>query len=420
MSANPDNNRGPTSPALWQDEFGDSSVLNEALALLVECDRSVPHPGTDALGDLMRPGVDGASASEVLRDVGRLVLRDAAQLHHPGYFAHMDPPTPAVAQAGALWAAALNQNLLHADTAPLALQIETLVVQWFAPYFAMTGGHMTPGSSLGNLTALWTAREVAGVRRVVASESSHLSIRKAAHILGLEYVAVPAQRERMGALPGELGDLSDVALVRTAGTTSVGVIDELSRAGAAWLHVDAAWAGPLILTAEHRHLLSGIESADSVVVSAHKWLYQPKESAFVLFADSDTAHEAISFGGGYLATPNVGLQGSHGFMALPLYLTALVWGANGFAERISGDMENASRFAALVDADDRFDLWGPNETGVIAWRPVAGDPDEIRRRLDGAFVSATTITGERWWRSVAANPFADPGLVFERAVAALS
>jgi len=51
---------------------------------------------------------------------------------------------------------------------------------------------MTPGSTLANLTALWTARECAGVKEVIASDNAHLSIRKAAHLLGLRYRALPA------------------------------------------------------------------------------------------------------------------------------------------------------------------------------------------------------------------------------------
>ena len=103
----------------------------------------------------------------------------------------MDPPTPWVAWAGAQWAAALNQNLLHPDSAPVARELEERVVEWLAPFFGMSGGHLVPGSSVANLTALWAARELRGVEEVVASEAAHLSVRKAAALLGLRFRVVP-------------------------------------------------------------------------------------------------------------------------------------------------------------------------------------------------------------------------------------
>jgi hypothetical protein len=116
------------------------------------------------------------------------------------------------------------------------------------------------------------------------------------------------------------------AAVLTAGTVATRAVDPLSAArGAAWRHVDAAWAGPLRLSS-HAAVLDGVQTADSVTVSAHRWLYQPKESALVLFRDPDAAHGAMSFGGGYLAAPNVGLLGSRGNAALALAALLLALG----------------------------------------------------------------------------------------------
>ena len=96
----------------------------------------------------------------------------------------------------------------------------------------------------------------------------------------------------------------------TAGTTSTGEIEALDAASdARWRHIDAAWSGPLRLSDRYRHLLDGIEKADSVAISAHKWLFQPKESAFVLFADHESAHKTISVEGAYLSVPNIGVLG---------------------------------------------------------------------------------------------------------------
>ncbi|MFT5175773.1 MAG: L-2,4-diaminobutyrate decarboxylase, partial [Gammaproteobacteria bacterium] len=185
---------------------------------------------------------EGMGAEAALAHIGDLALDGAAQLYHPGYFAHMDPPTATVTSLAALWQATANQNLLHPDAAPAARALEQRVIEWLAPCFGMGGGHLVPGSTIATFTAIWAARELRGVRRVVASERAHLSARKAADILGLGYQPVPSDvTHRM--LSAELGDLSDAALVVTAGTVATGAIDALDVSGAGWLHVDGAWGG---------------------------------------------------------------------------------------------------------------------------------------------------------------------------------
>ena len=267
-------------------------------------DRDVDDLLAVIAGELPENGLGSHAALEALAPAA---LGAARPFGHPGFFAHMDPPTPWVTWAAALWVASRNQNLLHLDTAPLARELEQRVVAWLAPFFGMNGGHLVPDSTLANLTALWAARELRGVTEVVTSEAAHISVRKSANLLGLEFRMVPVDAEDR-LVPDALGDLGHAALVLTAGTTMTGSIDPLDAGrSAAWRHLDAAWAGPLRLSRRHAALLDGVESMDSVAISAHKWLFQPKESALVLFGDTSTAHEALSFGSGYLAFPNVGL-----------------------------------------------------------------------------------------------------------------
>lgn len=394
-----------TDPSFQPDRPG----LMAALDLLA---RELERPSGAPLELPERLPARGEGEASALQRLAPAVLGGARRLGAPGFLAHMDPPTPWVAWAGAQWAAALNQNLLHEDTAPVARELERSVVAWLAPFLGMDGGHMVPGSSLANLTALWAARELRGVEQVVASEAAHLSVRKAAGLLGLRYREVPADASSR-LRPDALGYLGDAALVLTAGTTVTGAVDPLTAGeAAAWRHVDAAWAGPLRLSERHGALLDGVEQADSVAISAHKWLFQPKESALVLFADTGAAHEALSFGGSYLAVPNVGVLGSHGAAALPLAATLLAWGREGMAERIDRCMDIAARLAAALAEDPRLELFSGPETGIVVWRPRGvADLDALRARMEAGFVSATTVGGERWLRSVSANPMADPELV---------
>ncbi len=197
-----------------EDFAPDAEGLQDALRLLVEARSRPGSPHIDPAVSIDVPqqwpavGFGGRGALERLAGVA---LEQVSRLDHPGFFAHMDPPTPWVSWAATMWAASMNQNLLHPDTAPAARQLEPLVVQWLASAFGMGGGHLVPGSTLANLTALWAARDLTGAQRVVCSTAAHLSIAKAAHILGLELVQVPvdeAQRLRLDLLPDDLSETS--------------------------------------------------------------------------------------------------------------------------------------------------------------------------------------------------------------------
>lgn len=389
-----------TDPAFQADPAGLRQALDALLA-----------PPSSESGQSL-PGAlpeEGCGERAVLDRLAPVVLGGARRLGAPDALAHMDPPTPWIAWALTLWNASLNQNLLHPDVAPVARGLEARVVDWLAPAFGMDGGHMTPGSTLANLTALWAARELKGVRRVIASDAAHLSVAKSAHILGLDYQAVPT--DATGRLdPTTLPeDLSSSALVLTAGTTSAGAIDDLALAGrAGWTHVDAAWAGPLRLSRAHAARLDGIEQADSVAVSAHKWLFQPKESGLIFFRDNTAAEAAISFGGAYLAVPNVGLLGSHGAVAVPLLATLMAWGRRGLEARIDRTMETAEGLWQRLNGHPGVALYAPQVSGVVLWRPNDGrSAQAVREALSVALASLTTVDGKDWLRHVAANPNAD-------------
>lgn len=383
--------------------------LNLGIELLLD------PPPSAALPQLTKAPV---GPEQALRDLAGAVLTDARHLDDPGFLAHMDPVTPWVTWVAAQWAARLNQNLLHLDTGAIAREVEDRVMKTMAPVWGMDGGHIVPGSSPANLTALWAARDLRDVRTVVASDTAHLSVRKAAHLLGLAYREVATDTQgRLDA--AQLGDVSESAVVLTAGSTSTGAIDPLDRPDAPWVHVDAAWAGPLRLSGRWRHVLNGIENADSVAVSAHKWLHQPKESALIMFQDTTTAHKAVSFGAAYLAVPNVGLLGSHGYTALPLAATILAYGLEGLGSWVDHEMGLAERLVAGIASHPDLEQWGTGPgSGVIAWRHRTVASRTIQSSLEGAFVSVTTIDGEDWLRSVTANPLADPDRVIDAVLAA--
>ncbi|PZV20771.1 MAG: aspartate aminotransferase family protein [Cyanobium sp.] len=385
--------------------------LRRALELLMSPDGST--------GDLP-PGLPetGVGEARVLEMMSGRVLGEAARLGSSSSLAHMDPPTPWITWAMALWDASLNQNMLHEVTSPFATQAEARVLAWLTPYFGMQGGHFCSGSTIANLTGLWAARDAAGVKTVVTSDAAHLSVEKAARMLGLAFVKVPV--DALGRLDREqLPDLSDACLVLTAGTTLTGAIDPLDLVGTAtWTHVDAAWAGPLRLSHAHAGKLDGLDGADSVAVSAHKWLFQPKDSALVLFRDLEVANAAISFGGGYLAKPNVGVQGSRSAAAIPLLATLLAWGREGLAQRLDHLMEVADALADAIESSEHLELWNRPQSAINVFRPTNRQSDAFVQAAPAGMLSKCVLEGETWARSVAANPSVDLDLVIESVLAA--
>ncbi|MEE7567787.1 aspartate aminotransferase family protein, partial [Xanthomonas sp. Kuri4-3] len=139
-----------------------------------------------------------------------------------------------------------------------------------------------------------------------------------------------------------------MAVVATAGTTDFGSIDPLPRIAqlcrdrALWLHVDAAYGCGLLVSRRHRHLLDGIEHADSVTVDYHKSFFQPVSCSALLVRERRRL-SALTYHADYLnpfasvaeGIPNLvdkSLQTTRRFDALKLWMSLRVVGADAIGE----------------------------------------------------------------------------------------
>ena len=276
----------------------------------------------------------------------------------------------------------------------------------------MNGGHMCSGSTIANLTALWVARDAKKITKVVASNASHISMEKAAKILNLELIKVPTNKD--GSIKKEaLPDLKDAALVLNVGTTCTGAIDDLSLIKRAkWSHIDGAFGGALRFSSKYSKLLDGIEEADSISLSAHKWLYQPKDSAIILFRDEKEAKEVMSFGGSYLSSFNIGIQGSKGANGVVLLATLLYFGKSGIERLINTSMQNAKLFYQELLKIKEIEAIKP-ATAITLFRAKNMDTKEFLSRLPKGAFSKCQIDNKEYIRSVALNPMVDIKKVIE-------
>jgi glutamate decarboxylase len=138
-------------------------------------------------------------------------------------------------------------------------------------------------------------------------------------------------------------------------------------------HVDAAWGGPTLFSDTHRHLLRGIEQADSVTIDAHKQLYVPMGAGMVLFKDPHTL-TAIEHHANYIlreGSKDLGshtLEGSRPGKAMLVHAGLSIIGRRGYELLIDLGIEKARRFADMIVAHPDFELVTAPELNILTYR----------------------------------------------------
>ena len=147
--------------------------------------------------------------------------------------------------------------------------------------------------------------------RVLVGEQRHVTIDRALRLLGLgapTAVAADDQgRLQVDALAQALAQGDGPTIVcAQAGDVNSGAFDPLPEiadaceAAGAWLHVDGAFGIWAAVSPRFRHLVAGIERADSWTTDAHKWLQVPYDSGLVFCKHPESHRAAMTVTASYL------------------------------------------------------------------------------------------------------------------------
>lgn len=189
-----------------------------------------------------------------------------------------------------------------------AVHAENEALRWVADLAGLppqAGGVFVPGRTIGNLSAMVAARGQA-LERVdghrpdrwvfLASAQAHSSVKAGADVMDAEVVSVDVEDDltMSGRSVAEALDTYGhrvAGVIATAGTTNLGLIDDLRGIGEAcherdvWFHVDGAYGGGALAAPSARGLFDGVELADSFIVDPHKWLFAPFDCCALLYRE---------------------------------------------------------------------------------------------------------------------------------------
>lgn len=388
---------------------------------------------------------EGVPLEAIEEDFRRLIVPRVTHWNHPRFFAYFSITGSAPGILGELYSAALNTNGMKWITSPASAELEKATTGWLRGAVGLPGdfsGIMADLASTATLISLAVARDRAtdfasradGLGRwadklvFYSSEQAHMSVDKAAVLLGLGFrsvrqVAVDSDfRMDAAALRDAIrkdraGGLIPFAVVATAGTTATTSVDPIEEiAGIAaeenlWLHVDAAYAGAAALLDEKRPLFRGWERADSVVMNPHKWLFVPIDASVLFFRSPESYRHAFSVVPDYLASEegaddpmNYGFQLGRRFRALKLYFVFRAFGRRGMERTVRRHIDMARRLAGRIDAEPGWARAAPVPFSTICFRyegvPPAEETDAVNRRIlddvnrsGAAFLSPAVLDG---------------------------
>jgi aromatic-L-amino-acid decarboxylase len=321
-------------------------------------------------------------------------------------------------------AATVNPHMAGLNQSPR--YVEEKVIDWFRELMGFpegTSGLLQSGGSMANMTGLLVARyKKAGfdikteglwnspILAIYCTVETHSWLKKSVEAMGMgtrsmrivpmlhDYTMDVDALRKMIQEDRELG-MRPIAVIGTAGTVNTGATDDLDAIANVckeedlWFHVDGAFGALVAISPKLKHIVKGMERADSVGFDLHKWMYLPFECACLLVRDKE-AHESTFmntatylqiFDRGVMAGGNPfsnrGLELTRGFKALKAWMSLKAYGFNRFAEIIERNVDQAQELKNLIDEERGLEVLAPVPLNIVCFRFALSDKttDELNR-----------------------------------------
>ena len=426
------------------------NLAGEILAYSLERLKSDPPlDGPRSEADLFREvgntitarGLGGRDALKVFTDV---LAKACISTDHPRYLAFI-PSAPSefanlfdlVVGASALYGGSWQEGAG-------AVFAENQALQWLIDLAGLpdtAGGVFVQGGTIGNLSALVVARAEArkkfadATRWVIAcSEESHSSIASAANVMDVDVLKIATRSDRK--LHGDdvareidalhaAGTSRVFAVVGTAGTTNLGIIDDLHGIAEAahlrniWFHVDGAYGLAALCAPSVRAKFNGVEKADSFIVDPHKWLFAPFDACALIYRNPELAREVHTQHATYLDTLHDGSWNPSDYAihltrrvrGLPFWFSLAAHGTDAYSKSMEATMTVAAQSAELIKKHPHLELLYEPELSIVAFTRPGWNAGQYQQWSDKlladqiGFIPPSSDKGQPILRFAIVNPW---------------
>ena len=373
------------------------------------------------------------------------IAPNIVNVSNPAYLGHMTSMIPNFFQYLSQFVTQLNLNVVKIETSKCITLLERQSIamlhrlffncsdDFYNEYiqdYRSNMGTIVSGGTLANTTALWIARnnsiaehdDFEGIQKegipksysyfgydeavIIGSCLMHYSIEKAASLMGVGMKnIIRIKLNDRGTI--DIDELEKtiikcrkdkkliVSIIGIAGTTETGKIDDLySMAQIAkkykiHFHVDGAWGGPIMFSDNHKHMLRGIEHADTITVCGHKQLFLPQGISVVLCKNPEIMN-SIKFVTRYQARNksfDLGKhspEGSRPANSLFLHAALTLIGKRGYEYLIDEGIRKAAFLADLIKKNNEFELIEEPQTNIVNYRYI---PEKFREKCKNETLS---------------------------------
>lgn len=359
------------------------------------------------------------SIESILEDVKKHIIPGITHWMSPNYYAYFPSSGSIAGFIGEMLSTGFNVVGFNWLSSPAATELETIVMDWLGKMLKLPksfifsscnegGGGVLLGTTCEAILCTLVAardkklsqigKENIGKLVVYCSDQTHSALQKATQIAGIDsknlrviktkksnlYAMSPASLISTILLDVENG-LVPCFLCATIGTTSTNATDPISllcnvaKDYDIWVHVDAAYAGPICICPEFRHYIDGIEEVNSFSFNAHKWFLTNLACCCLWVKDHNSLTSSLSTYPEYLRNKNSDskivvdykdwqIPLSRKFNALKLWIVIRSYGVENLMNFLRNHVKMAKIFEGLVRKDGRFDIFVPTKFSLVCFR----------------------------------------------------